>query len=110
MTLKLLQNGLLGKHKKSCAINYKRNYLCTTGKIKNVGLNASRNVKVPEPPDNCCMSGCANCVWIHYAEDLAKIYNDGGKKAKEQIERLVTDTSLRMFLRLQLNEKKDSTD
>jgi hypothetical protein len=24
----------------------------------------------PEEPDNCCMSGCVNCVWDTYREDL----------------------------------------
>ncbi|KOS20000.1 UPF0651 protein [Escovopsis weberi] len=24
----------------------------------------------PEEPDNCCMSGCVNCVWDRYGEDL----------------------------------------
>lgn len=24
----------------------------------------------PEEPDNCCMSGCVNCVWDRYREDM----------------------------------------
>ncbi|KAI9483575.1 MAG: oxidoreductase-like protein [Benjaminiella poitrasii] len=24
----------------------------------------------PVPPDNCCMSGCAHCVWDLYQEDM----------------------------------------
>ncbi|KAK8922121.1 hypothetical protein H634G_00274 [Metarhizium anisopliae BRIP 53293] len=24
----------------------------------------------PEEPDNCCMSGCVNCVWERYREDM----------------------------------------
>jgi hypothetical protein len=24
----------------------------------------------PEEPDNCCMSGCVNCVWDIYRDDL----------------------------------------
>ncbi|KAI5794284.1 oxidoreductase-like protein, partial [Peziza echinospora] len=28
------------------------------------------SMKKPEEPDNCCMSGCVNCVWDLYREDL----------------------------------------
>lgn len=24
----------------------------------------------PEEPDNCCMSGCVNCVWDQYRDDM----------------------------------------
>lgn len=24
----------------------------------------------PEEPDNCCMSGCVNCVWDRYRDEL----------------------------------------
>ena len=24
----------------------------------------------PEEPDNCCMSGCVNCVWDAYRDDI----------------------------------------
>lgn len=24
----------------------------------------------PKEPDNCCMSGCVNCVWERYREDM----------------------------------------
>lgn len=64
---------------------------------------------IPQLPDNCCMSGCSNCVWIQYAEELAKYYNDGGAKARENIEHLITDPNLKMFLKVQLKElEKDS--
>lgn len=60
---------------------------------------------LPEPPTNCCMSGCANCVWIDYAESLMEHYKDGGAQARADIERLVTDPSLKMFIKLELNSK-----
>ncbi|XP_076054753.1 uncharacterized protein LOC143033331 [Oratosquilla oratoria] len=57
----------------------------------------------PEAPSTCCMSGCANCVWIDYADALAKYYKDGGKKAKEAIEKEVTDPNMKAFLTLELS-------
>jgi hypothetical protein len=34
----------------------------------------------PEEPDNCCMSGCVNCVWDVYRDDLEE-YVAASKKA-----------------------------
>lgn len=39
-------------------------------------LNASQNIAgvlvppKPEEPDNCCMSGCVNCVWEMYRDEM----------------------------------------
>lgn len=56
----------------------------------------------PEPPVDCCMSGCANCVWIMYANELKKYYEkDGNERAKREIEK-IENPSLKMFLKLEL--------
>lgn len=38
----------------------------------------------PTEPDNCCMSGCVNCVWELYNDDM-KEYHHQRKLAAEQI-------------------------
>ncbi|RCI15799.1 hypothetical protein L249_2561 [Ophiocordyceps polyrhachis-furcata BCC 54312] len=38
----------------------------------------------PEEPDNCCMSGCVNCVWERYREDM----EEWSAKSKEAQMRL----------------------
>ncbi|XP_061180961.1 uncharacterized protein LOC133189593 [Saccostrea echinata] len=56
----------------------------------------------PEPPVDCCMSGCANCVWIMYANELRNYYKkDGNERAKKEIEK-IENPSLKMFLKLEL--------
>ena len=60
---------------------------------------------MPEAPTNCCMTGCANCVWIQYAETLIDKYKDGGDKARAVLEQMVTDPSLKMFIRMEMNNK-----
>ena len=50
------------------------------------------------------MSGCANCVWISYAEELAGVYRDGGR-AGEKVLEAIQDPSLRIFISLELREK-----
>lgn len=37
----------------------------------------------PEEPDNCCMSGCVNCVWERYREELEE-YAGAMKMAKQK--------------------------
>ena len=58
----------------------------------------------PEPPITCCMSGCANCVWIDYADELKAYYNDGGEKAMKAVEN-IEDPSLKAFIKLELSLK-----
>ncbi|KAK3090024.1 hypothetical protein FSP39_008616 [Pinctada imbricata] len=58
----------------------------------------------PELPVNCCMSGCANCVWITYAEELQEYYRDGGARALKEINKLENE-GLKAFLKLELGLK-----
>lgn len=53
---------------------------------------------LPEPPTTCCMSACANCVWIEYANKLNDIFRDGGGKSLEIIEENITDPNMKAFL------------
>ncbi|XP_060063983.1 uncharacterized protein LOC132544409 [Ylistrum balloti] len=56
----------------------------------------------PEPPVDCCMSGCANCVWITYAEELKNYYCDGKERALHEIEQ-IDNPSLKAFIKLELS-------
>lgn len=50
-------------------------------------------IKVPDKPpepDNCCMSGCINCVWELYKDDI-KDWNDVRKEAAEKVNQSKTD-------------------
>lgn len=55
----------------------------------------------PEEPVNCCMSGCANCVWIQYAEDLTDYYKDGGQTALKELDK-IENLGLKAFIKLEL--------
>lgn len=46
----------------------------------------------PEEPDNCCMSGCVNCVWDRYGDELeewavARKVADQALKKEETLEK-----------------------
>ena len=63
--------------------------------------------ELPSPPplEACCMSGCQNCVWLQYADELLKYFKDGGKKAEEALES-VPDENLKMFLKMELQMRR----
>lgn len=57
----------------------------------------------PTPPgaEDCCKSGCSNCVWLEYAEKLVDYYKDGGVKAQEAVAK-IPEPMVREFVRLEL--------
>lgn len=58
--------------------------------------------KIPPPPTNCCMSGCANCVWIQYAEEVSSKLRGGSDAVREIIMKEVQDPNMRSFLEMEL--------
>lgn len=57
---------------------------------------------LPPAPTTCCMSGCANCVWIEYAETLTKEFGSCPKSVVKDVLKQVEDPSLRAFLEMEL--------
>jgi len=55
----------------------------------------------PAVPDYCCMSGCANCVYLQYAVEMAECFGDNGATALKVID-AIEDETLRAFLRMEV--------
>lgn len=74
----------------------------------NKNKNQKHSNKFPEEPTTCCGTGCANCVWLEYAEQLTKYFKDGGEKAIKEINEKVSDPNIRAFLlhELRMKQKK----
>ncbi|XP_055692125.1 oxidoreductase-like domain-containing protein 1 [Lutzomyia longipalpis] len=83
-------------------IKYQRLNLINSRQCSMKNTSSSGNDQLPDEPTNCCMSGCANCVWIEYARELTRIYRDGGEKARKLITSRITDPNIRTFLEMEL--------
>jgi len=81
---------------------------CSDARNSEEGVGNSEAL-LPEEPTTCCMSGCANCVWIQYAEELSKFYADRGEKAREIILSKVTDPNTRALLMMELKNLGDKS-
>lgn len=62
--------------------------------------------ELPEEPTTCCMSGCANCVWIDYAEKIKQILVDKDSKyISKIILDKIQDPNMKAFLSMELKSK-----
>ncbi|KAI8435585.1 hypothetical protein MSG28_003862 [Choristoneura fumiferana] len=57
---------------------------------------------IDEPPTACCQSGCANCVFIVWAETVSKKLDNAGPEIVEKILERVEDPSMKAYLELEL--------
>ncbi|NXS23299.1 OXLD1 protein, partial [Mystacornis crossleyi] len=64
---------------------------------------------VPPPPTHCCGTGCPNCVWVGYVEELLERHRDSGAQALAAVEQHVEDENIKMILRMEirLRSRKD---
>lgn len=70
-------------------------------------LKSEIETGLPEEPTDCCMSGCANCVWIQYAEELKSKFCSSDEELRAIIMNKISDPSMKMFLSLELDNLSD---
>ena len=64
----------------------------------------------PSLPSTCCMSGCANCVWLDFAEETVNYYEAMGEKMEfttllKQVEKNIDDPMIKAFITMELKSK-----
>lgn len=93
------QNEGEGENKENSEVNSAIRIHDVLGNLNELNI---LNQQIPSVPTNCCMSGCANCVWIKYAEELSGKLNDGSEQARQIIMKEVQDPNMRAFLEMEL--------
>jgi hypothetical protein len=71
------------------------------------------SVAAPPPPlptGLCCMSGCANCVWLDYADEIVSYYLAKGEKLgvdsiMKEVDDNVSDEMVKAFIKMEIKFK-----
>ncbi|XP_037287323.2 uncharacterized protein LOC119180270 [Rhipicephalus microplus] len=64
--------------------------------------SAPKEPPVPPGEEECCGTGCSNCVWLLYAEELVDYYRDNGARAAEEVAK-IPDPNVRQFVKTELD-------
>merc|ERR1711948_124599 len=65
----------------------------------------------PSLPTTCCMSGCANCVWLDYADEVVDFYSRKGESGVnveqilKEVEENVDDEMVKAFIKMEIKFK-----
>jgi len=64
----------------------------------------------PPLPNTCCMSGCANCVWLDYAEEMVRFYKHRGEQMDfasllREVDKNIDDPMIKAFISMELKSK-----
>ncbi|KAH8037346.1 hypothetical protein HPB51_009901 [Rhipicephalus microplus] len=64
--------------------------------------SAPKEPPVPPGEEECCGTGCSNCVWLLYAEELVDYYRDNGARAAQEVAK-IPDPNVRQFVKTELD-------
>jgi len=90
-------------------LHYRRSMSIQKNDQENKNRNSDPKEITPDDlvePTNCCMSGCANCVWIQYAERLSDAMEGSDLNLQRTILEKVQDPNMKAFLTMELRCRK----
>ncbi|KAL6263057.1 hypothetical protein P5V15_005854 [Pogonomyrmex californicus] len=85
---------------------YRRNLSIQKDDKDRVNYKKKISINDLTEPTNCCMSGCANCVWIQYAEQLNNVIESSNVNLQKAIIGKVQDPNMKAFLMMELRCRK----
>ena len=85
----------------SSACSNQQSIISVTGGFAAHSEICTTNVNPPQIPTCCCMSGCANCVYIQYAMEMANYFKVNGTTALKVID-AIEDETLKAFLKVEI--------
>merc|ERR1712126_194063 len=105
---------ILSRWSNSISLKVGCNHLSTS--TRRTGEGSSKNERVnttsvpPDLPTTCCMSGCANCVWLDYAEETVEFYDAFGMKMEleellKTVDDNIQDPLVKAFIKMELKSK-----
>uniref|UniRef100_A0A915NG31 Oxidoreductase-like domain-containing protein n=1 Tax=Meloidogyne floridensis TaxID=298350 RepID=A0A915NG31_9BILA len=86
-------------------------------KLKEKNQHFVKAAKFPKAPQKemCCGSGCPNCVWLQYVDNVLdyvkslpldeKVIEEQKRHIRDELEKNVEDENLRMFLTIEIESK-----
>ena len=79
-------------------------------KKSKIGFNTNDQQGLEPPANLCCMSGCTNCVWMKYADNLMQHYAEKRstiemQKLLSEIEENIDDPMIKAFIKLEIKSK-----
>jgi len=78
--------------------------------IGSLSQETSTQDSLPSLPTTCCMSGCANCVWLDYADEMVSYYKLKGEQMDfgsllREVEKNIDDPMIKAFITMELKSK-----
>lgn len=101
--LRILRCPGIPKYQKNLVKTYSNSSKIPTEEEKERELERiAQNASIDNPPTTCCQSGCANCVYIAWAEALSAKMKDAGPEIAVKIIAMVEDPSMKAYLEMEL--------
>lgn len=71
---------------------------------------SKRDLKEPPTlpsPDLCCKTGCSNCIFIQYTDELMDYCRSENKDPMEEVKKVTSDPNIRVMIDMLIKEENN---